>query len=277
VCVSPTRTGPPIPPITPHVCVSPTRTWLDGHPIGAAPPGVIEVGFGPDQRPVLAALGPDGLTLRDLRAHQTLSFGMAVDALTSAEGRLYALACDRLVELALHAVGPGLVVAPRVVAHLARHATRLYPGLVVQALRGVTFLGFFDAAGGCAMVPVPPLAGHRVVEAIGARGVAALIGERDGRYDRFLVRLDAFGQPEVQVDADVASPAVDLCVLDTGVCVLREADGALTLFPRRAGEPGRKTIAADLPAALRLVPRGSRLGFVHGARIGWLRMRRNGG
>lgn len=256
--------------------------YVDGHRVHSAPPpeaGAITIGFARNGRPVVAALGPGGLTLSDPVAGHTLAFGLRLDALCAAGGRLYGQSGAHLVELAVQPIGDRLVATPRTVARVLPHATRLYPGVVIQSLAGATHLA---ALGGpaCAMVHAPALDGLRIIDAVGAGGVVVVHALDGDRRCRLTLRFGADGRSDVRRDtlpehADFAD--LELVALDTGVCISRAPDGGLELFARRPGDARRKAVDDPGLATLRLVSRQGALGYVEGAEVGTLRLRSSPG
>ena len=257
------------------VVVTEDGVYLDGKRVGRAPRGAAFVGFS-DRRgvPVIAALEPTGLWLWDAHHQETLAFGLAIDALCEAEGRLYGRAGRNLVELRLVEAGPALVVAPQVVAHVAEHATRLYEGVAIQSLLGATHATVLGARG-CHTLHLPELDGAHILDARYDTGVLMVLTRTRADCARWVFRFDpATGRYDARETSMADPEALDFVVLDTGVCVALRGDGGLELFARRVGAQTAKRLTDDaLDGDLRLVARGAALGFVRGREVGTLRMR----
>jgi len=178
-------------------------------------------------------------------------------------------ACDCPLSLIL--AGDTLIAAPRTVARVAPHATRLFAGVIVQALLGATYVGLLEASGGCRMVHVPPLDGLRIIDAIGAEGVVAVRARRGSKTLRITLRFAPDGRFDLHEEAVEPAAGLEMVVLATGVCV-RRAGTTLTLFTRRPGDVTRKVIDAPELTGCRLIGRGAALGFVRDRVVGTLRM-----
>jgi len=257
------------------VVVTNDGIYVDGKRAGRGPRGAAFVGFSERRGvPVVGALEPNGLWLWDAHHQRTLAFGLSIDALCEAGGRLYGLSGRNLVELKLVEAGPSLVVAPQVVAHVAEHATQLYGGVALQALLGATHATLLGPRG-CLTLHLPELDGARVVDARCEGGVLMVLTQSGDAFSRTVFRIDVrSGRYDVQ-SASVPGPeALDFAVLDTGVCVHLDGGGRFQLFARRMGEQAAKTLVDEaVDGDLRLVARGAALGFVRGREVGTLRMR----
>lgn len=257
------------------VVVTGDGVYYRGKRVGRAPDGPAFIGFSAVRgRPVVGALERAGLWLWNAHDQETLAFGMALDALCEADGRLYGRSGRNLVELRLAEAGPTMVVTPKVVAHVAEHATRLYPGVAIQCLLGATY-GTVLGRHGCHTIRLAELDDCDVLDARCIAGVLMVVARRDNRLSRFVFRIDLTTGRYDHFQGELTAPeALDFAVLETGVCVARRGDGTLDLFPRQMGGQRVKSLTDEaLDGDLRLITRGSRLGFVRGAEVGTLRMR----
>ncbi len=247
---------------SPSIAVTRGGVYRGPHRLAPAPAPPVFIAFEPRSgRPVL--LSPAGLF--DPIRREPVSCPLALDGLTAHRGQVFARCGDRLVELTLHLDGERLRAAPRRVAQVLPRATRLFAGLAVQALPGGLWLSVLGHPQGCPQVHLTELQGWRVVDALHEGGVVALLVERGGRYDRCVLRVDAYGH-DLRRTEDVGPGDLDLVVLDSGVCLLRDEAGRLELFAARRGEAALRVLDLDLPGDLRLARDGGLAAFVQGAR-----------
>jgi hypothetical protein len=102
------------------------------------------------------------------------------------------------------------------------------------------------------------------------------VGARGGRYDRLVFRFaDDFGSYDARVVGDVSSTDLNFTVLDTGVVLHLDEEGALELFSRRAGAHGVQTFAdAGVGADARLFHTGAQAYVARGPKLYKFTMRR---
>ncbi len=224
------------------VAVTDRGVWLDAHRVGPAPAGQPAVGFDRQGRPVVAALHDGRVTAWQ---HGEVRGGVAARALVGHAGHLHALVGDRVVELEVRA---GTLLG-RPVARVLPRAAQLFPGVAIQHLLGAAWITLLPSG---RQVRVPELDGHRVLDAAHAGGALVVLAARGGAWHRFTVRVGA--DLDVQIDADVERPEVNVAVLDRGVLVRLDDDDALTLLPAAAHAHGQRRVAdpalgADLALA----------------------------
>lgn len=234
------------------------QLWVDG--VGLDRPAGAGVALLPEgaEHPLWARLVDGQLVLVSLRDGRAWPGGIAARACFSVEGRLYLLAREQLLEVQCRWLGErwrALVVANW---SILPEATRLGEGFLFQSVFGQTRLLVPFRPGGLAQLVVPALSGHRLLGGRWAAGVAVLVGSRNGRLDRFVLRF-AKDHRHYRLDLteDIPSPSWNLAVLDSGVAVL--VGEALEVFHGDPGKHGRRQLPAGECADLSLVADGHRL------------------
>jgi hypothetical protein len=256
-----------------------TESWIyiDGVRRGATPPGRIEVMFSP-RRHIPTVVGwtmDQGLTVWDTERLTTVAFGIRADALMSAaNGDIYFRSGPNLMALSLMDTSGGVIMGAHPVAQLHRYATQAFRGVLVQRLLGTTYFTCLHD-GGATHRRVPELDGYLIVEAVFDRTVLMVLGIRDGRYSRFVIRFAQKNQTNYSVTPfdDVAGAAGDMVVLSGGVMVLKDEDGALQLLSTSPKSTRIKRVSAEEVGCFDLVHRGHGLGFVRGTETGTVRMK----
>ncbi len=152
-----------------------------------------------------------------------------VSSLSIGEGCLYAHSVHRVFELRI--VGAIPMVSSEVVTNVLRHATQLFPGVVLQKLLGTAYVSLLSEPGKSYQIALPELSDILVVDAQLRSRVLVLSGYRDSLLCRFVFRFSTdFTSYDLRVDEDIDIATVNFAVLDSGVCVLAVGDEVLELF-----------------------------------------------
>ena len=115
------------------------------------------------RRPIIASWSSlSGLTLWDPLQRQTLAFDMTITGLTASWPTL----CIRWAPT--HGtdcieVGSKIVIAPKVVASMARHSTRICRGVAVQNVLGSVYFTLLEPDG---VLHWPELDGVRIIDTL---------------------------------------------------------------------------------------------------------------
>lgn len=219
------------------------------------------LGFTPRMGAMVAAWLEDGnLALYDVAARRRLPDVIAGEALTASDSRIYVKHATTLYEVEILELPTGLRAAARPVGNVMAHATQLYDGVAVQSVLGACHVAVFPRSGRCHTVPIPEMDGHRVVDARFENGVLMLVGIRDGRYDRLVLRFDERYQTyEVRAVTDIAPTGLNFTVLDNGICVCLNENEELEIFSHRPGSQAMKVIADPAVHGMRLFKEGTQV------------------
>ncbi len=246
-----------------------TSAYLDGTRRASLPSPGAELVLTPKMlRPVAAWLRADGgLQLEILTPRTRIETALSGEQLLVHAGRLYLRSGDRLLEIELHDVGPIVIAAARLQARIRPHASKLFPGVVLQSLLGSCYASLLGAERGARQLHLRQLDGLRVVDAKYDRGVLVAVSHDHGRYDRYTYRLGD-GEQDLQIERDIDSPTVDFVCLPAGVCVCRKDNDRIELFQVRPGKSKRRIIEdAALHGTTTLARRGSQVVVARGETV----------
>jgi hypothetical protein len=221
----------------------------------------VRLGFTPRMNQMIAAwLRAGRVVLYDVAAGRPLPDEMEAEALTSYDGRLYVKNGTTLYELEFLELPSGVRAAAKPIGNVMAHATQLYDGAALQSVLGACYVSLFPRSGRCHPVPIPEMDGHRIVDARFENGVLMLVGVRDGRYDRLILRFDDHHRTyDVRAATDIAYTGLNFTVLDNGVCVHVNENEELELFSNRPGSQGMKVIADPAVQGMRLFNHGTQV------------------
>jgi len=250
------------------VVASDKGIWLDGIPTGTK---ALHCAFTPTAgRAIVFADGK----LYNLTDRQEIGpLPLAAEEVSSYDGRIYLRTPDRVYEVVLTDAGSQVIVSTCEVAQTLPHATRLYPGVVVQKLLGTTYVSLLDSAGSAHQVALKELDVYRIVDAKYDNGVLMVIGERKGQYDRLVFRFDCGGY-DVRVVVGIALAGLNFVTLDSGVCVCLNEDEKLEMFRTTRGTTAIKYVEDSvLSGDMRLAKIGGTLLFHRNGRVYKMRMK----
>lgn len=182
------------------------------------------------------------------------------------DGRLYTALNGMLVETMIIRPAHKDLMASKTVGKFLEGSSQFFPGVVVQDVFGTCWLSVPYAEGKCSNTRVPEMDGYRVVDARYQNGILMAVGERDGRYERFVLFMgDNCSSYRVRLDGDVPEQFVHFAALSNGVCVHQPTDAQIEVFR----EPGRvKTVdSPPFHTGDRLYTDGASMYFVDGGRL----------
>lgn len=118
-------------------------------------------------------------------------------------------------------------------------------------------------------IRVKELDGYKIIEAKHDNNVLGIIGEKDGKYDRFMLILDLIdGKYIINTENDIDAPFLNFVVLDNGIGVSMDEDGLVTIFTTKIDKYQTKTIKDDsITSTLRLFKSGTKVLFADGKKV----------
>lgn len=227
-------------------------------------------------RLVAAYVEGGAVRLRDLTAGRDLPLSLGGEELALCGGQLHVRQGEQIFAVEFLELGGNVSPGVRAAANVMMNSTRMFEGLAVQSLLGAHYASVFPAPGVCHQVRLPELDGYRLLDARLCRNVLLAVGARGGRYDRLVFRFaDDFGSYDARVVEDVPSTDINFTVLGGGVVLHLTDEGALELFPRRAGAPGVRTFREPgVGADARLFHVGAQAYLARGSKLYKFTMRR---
>lgn len=188
----------------------------------------------------------DGKRLRlfEMNAQRELQAEFTAETLMSTEGRIYFKRDMALLELAFVELPHAILPHVKTIGNVAKNATQLFEGVALQNLLGTYYASLLPHAGVCYQRRLTEIDGYRIIDAKFSKGVLVIIGAKSGRYDRFIFRFDdELREYDVRVVTDIQSAAINLTILDNGVCLYLNDRDELEIFSRQQGSPLLKIIA----------------------------------
>jgi hypothetical protein len=114
-------------------------------------------------------------------------------------------------------------------------------------------------AGVCYQMHIKEFDGYRLISARYSRGVLMLLGFRNGKYDKLIVKTGE-GQYVARLEKDAKDMTLNFAVLTNGICVYLREEGALEIFQTRLdSNKVSEVMDSDIGSDMRLWANGSKL------------------
>ena len=144
---------------------------------------------------------------------------------------IYTISKGKLMENSFTAFGNKMVHRTKEVENLSVISSKMYDGCIIQDLLGKMYLTLPYKLGSCFSKHIPQLDGYRIVGAKAEKNVVVVLGEKGGKFDRFIIIYNkTFTTCDVRKVDDVTYDTINFTVMDNGLCVLLASDTELELF-----------------------------------------------
>jgi len=256
------------------VVVTTQGVWVNNQKLSSDQPTTI--GFSTRRNHVIAVTKGDTPTFNNLTSRCEVPFSLHATHVMSYDGRTYIKSHQQILEVVISDIGIQTIASNQVVAHVLEHATRMYPGCVVQELLGSTFVSMFPRSGSSYQIHVKELDTYRIVGAKYDQGVLVVIGETKGQYDRFVFRFSPShtAYDVRKVEGIPPNSGINFVTLDSGVCLYLNEEEKLELFKADKDSP-QVNILEDsiLGGDMILTKQGGRVMFYRGNKLYSIKMR----
>jgi hypothetical protein len=149
----------------------------------------------------------------------------------SRNNAFYTISRGKLMENSFTAFGNKMVHRTKEVENLSVISSKMYDGCIIQDLLGKMYLTLPYKLGSCFSKHIPQLDGYRIVGAKADKNIVVVLGEKGGKFDRFIVIYNkAFTTCDVRKVDDVTYDTINFTVMDNGLCVLLASATELELF-----------------------------------------------
>ena len=129
-------------------------------------------------------LNSDEVHVCNLVTGRPLSITLSGQAIQEYQNRLYVHYNDMIMELKTDIAG---IVAPQVIARVLPNATKLYRGVAIQNVLGTYYANAFPDSGKSIQFDLSELKGYRVIDARCEGHVLMVVGEKQGKYTRWVM------------------------------------------------------------------------------------------
>ena len=154
----------------------------------------------------------------------------ACDSMMTSNGHVYTVSGNgQLVEHYFDKIG-NIIHMSHVVAQIGS-VYKMFEGVVIQDLFGKRQISVPFEHKKCANLMVPELEKYRIIDAKRINNVMILIGEQNGKYDRFVFFFNKdFTGYDIRIDSDIGYHSVNFMVKQNGMVASIINDDTLELF-----------------------------------------------
>jgi len=178
-----------------------------------------------------------GASLLDNKVTFTeLNTGIVIGTITSKDmftrnEIIYTVTNGKLVENYFTTLNNKVIHRIAEIENVSSLTTTIYEGFALQDLLTKLHIIVPFRKGGCFSKYLPQMDGYRVVDAKSDKNVIVIIGEKGGKFDRFIVVFNKdYSSFDVRKIDDISYDGISLCVTANGLCVLLASPTELELF-----------------------------------------------
>lgn len=193
---------------------------------------------------------------------------------------LYVRNEGNLIEIAFNNMkGDKVVPSIKAVWDIMPHSSEMFSGVVYQNVLGRQYLGIpvpaTEGLGSFMEMEIQELQEYKIVEAKHENRICMVVGHKEGRYDRLVLRFDKeYKTYDCRVIGDVDYAAINFVVLDNGIAVSMNEDGVMEIFSNNVQNREIRTVAdSEVDGTMRLCRDGAKLMFFQGNKLYRIRMK----
>lgn len=181
-----------------------------------------------DMTPVICKMKNGILSFDDLSDGHISEIN--ADQMMYKNGAVYSIYDNKLVENTFIKMAGKVIHSIRVACNVLDLSTKVFDGVVFQDLLGKCHITLPYEKGKCVFMAVNQMDGYRLLEAKSEGNICIAIGEKNGKYTRFILTFNnSFASYTMSISDDVTYSPVNFTVLPNGVCIMA-TDSDVCLF-----------------------------------------------
>jgi len=232
----------------------------------------------PKTMKALAAIDDNGfLKLVDIATNIEVSgVKMQMNDKLVTDNTLYIIQNGYLTQIMLIEMNNKILFSAKKVCDILPNATQVYNGIVYENVLGKAYLVIpVPSKDMCITQPIPEMDGYRVVDAKHDNRVVVVITHKDNVYHRFVLRFDEdYKNYDCQLANDVDN-TINFVVLENGVAIMINEDGALEMMHNKPGQSKATIIKdPDIHSGMTLTKHGQDVLFYQGKSLFRLKMKK---
>jgi len=203
------------------------------------------------------------LNLVDVNGNKDIACDINADDIMSYEGRVYIKQDDKLSEIEFIELNNKILVASRVVTNVQENASKMFGGVVIQNILGSCVASVMPQSRTCYQILIPEMKGYQVIDAKYEKNILVVIGNKKGKYDKFIFKLsEDFKKYELRKVDDISYSGINFTVLDNGVVIYVNEDEDIEIFVNKMGKNNVKVIdSKSISGDMRLYSDGVKVIF----------------
>jgi serine/threonine protein kinase len=255
-----------------EVVITEKGVFLDGRESTISTKSAI--GFTPRMNKPIAAYYKDGFVeIYDIIGQKVLHTCSGRNIMQY-DNRLYIQGDQNVLEVDCYEA-KDIFVSTHPVANVLEKATQMFDGVVIQNLLGAYFISIFPKSKHHQQINVKELHGYTIIDAKFENGVLMVIGNKSGKYDRFVFRFDENWEYDTRIVKDVSYSSLNFTVLDNGVCVCITEDEIVEIFSNKRNSSTITSIDdSGIDSSMKLFHKGTKVMFAKGNKLHSMTMRK---
>ena len=235
----------------------------------------LHVGITPTNKIVSASIVDGNLWLFNSSDMTIPQYTIRAEDIMSYKGRLYIKNEDIFSEIDFVEMGKNLHAVPRPIANVMTNATKLFDGVVIQNVLGSFVASIFPESNRHYQIQCPEFKGYQIVDAKFDNNVLMVIGSKNGKYDKFIMKFDkqfaTYSQRKVE---NIAYSGINFTVLDNGIVVHINENEEIEIFSNQKDSNKVKVVDNDaIDGDMKLFSDGVKVVFAKGKKLYGLKMK----
>ena len=205
----------------------------------------------------------DKLILKDVLNNKILDCNISAEKIMSYDGRIYIKNNDILSEINFIEIPNNLQAVPHTIGNVMEHATQVYDGVVIQNMLGSFVASISPQSKTCYQIIIPEFEGYKIIEAKYDNQVLMVIGNKKGKYDKFIIKLNSeFNSYLIRKVDDIFYSGINFVVLDNGIVIHINENEELEIFSNKKDKNTIKVISNSIITGdMRLFKNGTQVLF----------------
>lgn len=234
------------------------------------------IGISPKYHRVFCAgiKDPNKLQIVEVETNKEMDCNIFVEKIMSYQGRLYIKNNDKLLEIDFIETPTKTIISSTIVTNVMENATRLCDGVVMQNILGSCVCSIFPEAKKCYQIIIPEMKGYKVVDAKYDNHILVIIGNHNGKYDKFIFKINEdFNKYELRKVEDVSYTGINFVVLDNGIVVHITEEEKMEIFSNKFQRNDVKVIDNNVSGDMILFKNGTKVLFTKDKKMFGIKIR----
>jgi hypothetical protein len=259
-----------------EIVITKSKVYVNRRPKNKPNGKHLRISITPINRAALAVwIENEIVRIKNLETDEELPSCGGGTEMMSSEGRIYIKSDLRIYELVFIETGSAIIPSAKIVADVPEHGTQLFQGVAFLTLFNGIFGCFFPESGYCYQLAIPELNGYKLVDAKCEKQVLIVIGLKDGKYDRFIMRFSKdWSEYDVRKVENINFTGLNFTVLDNELCVSLNEEEEIEIFSGKKDATSVKVVKDNvIDSDMRLCHIESQVCFANNTKLYKMSMR----
>lgn len=221
-----------------------TKHILIGNESYRVSPGVKLLLLPASETPILAKIDDGYLGLKTVLSNKQIDVPkIKCDDIMVSDNSLYVINGDKLMKIDFTEINDiQVMVSVKNKIKISEFARNIFNTALIQQILGKPHI-VIPLENNFRNIFIAELEGYKIIDAKYSNGIAMIIGRKDSKYTRFILRFDDNVQKyHMRTIDDIDTPVINFISLDNGIVISINEDSSLEIFYRRIDKPDVKVI-----------------------------------